>query len=206
MKENYYNKYVNSLSECLAEMIVTNIDGQEIEQESSFLKLCNYSSSVQNSGLTQYFCGNGASASFSDHMALDWSKNANVSSISFGSSALYSAIGNDLGFTKIFSEPIGWHAKRGDILVAISSSGNSPNIIQAIKTAREKEMSVITFTGLRPVNQVRGMGDLNFYIPARTYGTVECAHQVLLHIWIDKFMQVEEWSTSFYQNMCEVDN
>ena len=92
------------------------------------------------------------------------------------------------------------------MLVAISSSGNSPNITEAIKTARTKNMTVVTFTGLRPDNRVRQMGDFNFYIQAHTYGIVECVHQVLLHVWLDQFMQVEEWSIENFQNMREHDS
>ena len=49
-------------------------------------------------------------------------------------------------------------------------------------------MSVVTFSGLKPDNKSRKKGDLNFYVPAKTYGIVECAHQVLLHAWLDKYM------------------
>jgi D-sedoheptulose 7-phosphate isomerase len=67
--------------------------------------------------------------------------------------------------------------------------------------AREKGMGVVTFSGLKPDNQSRKMGDLNFYIPAKTYGIVECAHQVLLHVWLDKYMGVVEWDREGCQNM-----
>ena len=62
-------------------------------------------------------------------------------------------------------------------------------------------MNIITFSGLKPDNQSRKMGDLNFYIPAKTYGIVECAHQVLLHIWLDQYMGVFEWKRTECQNM-----
>ena len=78
------------------------------------------------------------------------------------------------------------------MLVAISSSGNSPNIIEAIGAARELEMHVITLTGMEPDNRARGLGDLNFYVPAQTYGLVECCHHVLLHCWLDRYMETRE--------------
>ena len=62
-------------------------------------------------------------------------------------------------------------------------------------------MKVVTFSGLRPDNISRKLGDLNFYIPAKTYGIVECAHQVLLHLWLDQYMQIYEWEREEYQNM-----
>jgi D-sedoheptulose 7-phosphate isomerase len=96
---------------------------------------------------------------------------------------------------------LGYYSKKGDLLVTISSSGNSLNIIKSIEMAREKGMGVVTFSGLKPDNQSRKMGDLNFYIPAKTYGIVECAHQVLLHVWLDQYMGVVEWNRTECQNM-----
>ncbi len=60
---------------------------------------------------------------------------------------------------------------------------------------------MITLSGLKPNNLARQRGDLNFYVPAKTYGVVECVHQVLLHIWLDKYMGVEDWSRDNFQNM-----
>ena len=52
-------------------------------------------------------------------------------------------------------------------------------------------MTIVTFTGLKEQNKSRSLGDLNFYVPAKTYGIVECAHQILLHLWIDMYMDVQ---------------
>jgi len=70
-----------------------------------------------------------------------------------------------------------------------------------IETAREKGLSVITLSGLKPDNASRKLGDLNLYIPAKTYGVVECAHQILLHVWLDQFMDIREWDRESTQNM-----
>ena len=134
-------------------------------------------------------------------MALDWSKNAGVRTISFSDSALLTAVGNDVGYEEVFSTPLRWQAQAGDQLVTISSSGNSPNILRAIETARELGLYIVTLSGLRPDNKSRKMGDLNFYVPAKTYGMVESIHQVLLHLCIDRFMGIKEWSREEEQNM-----
>ena len=73
--------------------------------------------------------------------------------------------------------------------------------MRAIATARKMECKVITLSGLKPDNTSRKLGDVNFYVPARTYGIVECAHQALLHMMIDAFMGIEEWERTGYQNM-----
>jgi D-sedoheptulose 7-phosphate isomerase len=62
-------------------------------------------------------------------------------------------------------------------------------------------MTVVTFSGLKPDNACRTLGDINLYIPAKTYGIVECAHQILLHVWLDQSMGIREWEREAAQNM-----
>ncbi len=197
----YYTRYLENHNKALKKLQITNIAGYPIDIEDSFLEICALTKALQDSGHKQFLIGNGASAAFANHMALDWTKNGGVPTHAFANSALLTAMGNDLGFDEAFSAPLSWYANSGDRLVTISSSGNSPNIMKAIEVARAKGMSVITFSGLKPDNASRKLGDLNFYIPAKTYGIVECAHQVLLHIWLDMFMGVKEWEKSEEQNM-----
>ena len=121
--------------------------------------------------------------------------------MSFSDSALLTAMGNDLGYEEVFAAPLSWYGQSGDLLITVSSSGGSPNILRTIEMAREKGMQVVTFSGLKPNNPSRRAGDLNFYVPAKTYGVVECAHQVLLHIWLDRFMGITEWDRNGFQNM-----
>jgi D-sedoheptulose 7-phosphate isomerase len=66
-------------------------------------------------------------------------------------------------------------------------------VLRAIEAAQAKGLRVVTFSGLKPDNRSRSAGDLNFYVRAWSYGIVECAHQVLLHAWLDQFMEVREW-------------
>jgi D-sedoheptulose 7-phosphate isomerase len=127
-------------------------------------------------------------------MTLDWAKNARVDSRCFSDAALLTATLNDLGPDHLFAGPLLWHGHAGDLLVTISSSGNSPNILEALRVARQLRMKVVTLSGLKPDNKSRALGDLNFYVPAMTYGIVECAHQFLLHAWLDCYLGIEEWN------------
>jgi len=197
----YYENYVSAFSAALAGLEVTDSKATALDPESAFGELCRRTHELHQSGGTQFMCGNGASAAMSNHMALDWSKNAGVKTLSFSDSAIITALGNDVGYDEVFATPLRWYGQTGDQLVAISSSGNSPNILRAIETARELGLSVITFSGLRPDNQSRKLGDLNFYVPAKTYGVVESIHQVLLHLCIDRFMDIKEWARDEEQNM-----
>ena len=198
---SYFIKYLEGLKKAMNEIEVTDSIGKQISVDVSFTHLCDLSRSLYKSRNTKFFVGNGASAAFADHMALDWTKNGGVISHSFSNVSLLTAVGNDLSFEEVFTAPLNWYAKKGDIFVAISSSGNSPDILSSINLAKEKNLFVITLSGLKPNNLARQRGDLNFYVPAKTYGIVECVHQVLLHIWLDKYMGVEDWARDHFQNM-----
>ena len=198
---SYYENYLKAHNVALIGLEITDRGGAALNQDEGFDKLCQISAEVRDAGREKYLVGNGASAAFANHMALDWTKNGGVSSHAFANSALLSAMGNDLGYEEAFSAPLSWYAKSGDVLITISSSGNSPNIVKTIETARAKGMNVVTLSGLKPDNKSRQLGDINLYIPAKTYGIVECAHQVLLHVWLDKFMGITEWDREGFQNM-----
>lgn len=156
---------------------------------------------VQAAGGTQFFLGNGASAAFAEHMALDWTKNGGVRSLNPSSAVLLTALANDISYADSFATFLNRYARKGDLVVTISSSGNSENVIKGIAEARKLDCPVITLSGLKPDNHSRKLGDVNYYVPGRTYGIVECAHQVLLHMMIDAFMGIHEWEKTGYQNM-----
>lgn len=187
----YYHSFCSTLQHSLETVVVSVRDGSTIETEEAFDLVSRKAAIIREAGRNMYLCGNGASAAFSNHMALDWTKAGGVPTFSFSDSALLTAMGNDLGYENAFSAPLSWYAKSGDLLVTISSSGNSPNIIKTIEVARSKGMEVVTFSGMSETNQSRSLGDMNFYVPSETYGIAESAHQILLHIWLDKFIGID---------------
>ncbi|ACD90926.1 putative phosphoheptose isomerase [Chlorobium limicola DSM 245] len=197
----FYKNYIDALSQSMNDVVFTDIKENEIEQSNGLEILCELSRDVKAKNKTKYLCGNGASASICNHMALDWSKNGSVKTSAFSDSALFTALVNDLGVEEIFSAPLQYYANKGDLLVTISSSGNSVNIINAIKKAREIGMRVITLSGLKMENKSRLLGDINIYVPAKTYGIVESVHAIIMHAWLDKYMGIAEWDRNYYQNM-----
>jgi D-sedoheptulose 7-phosphate isomerase len=189
----YWRKYENSMAAALQNVRVTLANGEQVTAEHGLQLACDWTKTVRDTEGTMHFVGNGASACMASHMAIDWTKNAGVRALVYNDTASLTAIGNDFGYDKIFSGPIRWHGRKGDLLATISSSGNSPNVLQAIDAAREKGMRVVTFSGMKPDNNSSKRGDLNFYVPAWTYGIAECSHQILLHAWLDRYMNVCEW-------------
>lgn len=196
----YSQKYFDSISAALGGT-EASIGVETVAIEQALNRSVEILKNVQRSSGTQFFLGNGASAAFAEHMALDWTKNGGVRSQNPSSSVLLTALANDISFQDAFATYLDRYARKGDLVITISSSGNSENVLRAIATARRMECQVITLSGLKPDNSSRKLGDVNFYVPARTYGITECAHQVLLHMMIDAFMGVEEWAKTSYQNM-----
>ena len=184
-----FENYIASVTSYLKEMKVTAKDGQELGQEEGMSQWCEATRRIKISDAILYFVGNGGSAMMASHMAVDASKNGGIRSLAFNDVAFVTAISNDISYKDCFALPLKWFANPGDALVTISSSGNSPNIVRAIEVARDLQLMVITLSGMSPDNKSRKLGDLNFYIPADTYGIVESLHQVLLHCWLDKFME-----------------
>lgn len=133
-----------------------------------------------------FVCGNGGSASISEHFCCDHFKGVatdtsflpKVESLT-GPSSLLTAIANDMGYDNVFSYQLGIKAGVNDVLVAISSSGNSPNIIKAIETAKKKLMSVITLTGFDG-GKAKQHG-INLHVDSYNYGIIEDCHQSIMH-------------------------
>ena len=98
-------------------------------------------------------------------------------------------MGNDYGYEYIFSKPLEFLIRQEDLAVAISSSGNSPNIINAITAAKKAGAKVVTFTGFQADNQAKQLGDINVYVPCRKYGIVESIHNLILQQIVDQIME-----------------
>lgn len=125
--------------------------------------------------------GNGGSAAVVDHMHNDLVASVGVRAINFFNTPLLTAMSNDYGYENALERPMRIWAEPGGLLIAVSSSGRSENILKCAKLARTRGMTVITFTGFSATNPLRQMGDLNFYVPSDNYGFVETAHSVMTH-------------------------
>jgi D-sedoheptulose 7-phosphate isomerase len=151
---------------------------------------------VKAEGTRVMFIGNGGSAGIASHMAIDFTKNGGIPALAFNDGAYLTCIGNDLGFENVFAKPIEMHARPGDLVFAISSSGRSKNILNGVEKGRERGCRIIGFSGFKPDNPLRSLGDLNFYVPSLEYGYVEVAHQAILHCILDLAMGLKPGSAA----------
>lgn len=141
--------------------------------------------SQADSGHKIIFIGNGASAAISSHIATDFWKNCGIRAVAFNDSSLLTSISNDYGYKYVFEKPIKMFTDNGDILFAISCSGQSENILFGAKAARAKRAKIITLSGFDENNPLRKSGEFNFYVPSASYGYVEIVHLSICHCMVN---------------------
>jgi phosphoheptose isomerase len=139
-------------------------------------------------GASILMAGNGGSAAIANHSECDVTKNTfvesrpplNSRSLSSNTSLL-TALGNDLGYAAIFERQVRYFGKKGDVLLLVSSSGNSPNVISACKTAQELGMTVVALVGFEG-GALKQLADVALHVPVKNYGIVEDLHQACVHL------------------------
>ena len=132
-----------------------------------------------------FFIGNGGSNSICSHMMEDYMKMARKRTMSFTDAAMITCYANDYGWEKAMEEWIIAQFLPGDLLVAISSSGESKNILNAARKAKEMKGTVVTLSGFNKDNSLSKLGDANIVIPVKSFGIVENFHSMLLHVILD---------------------
>lgn len=177
--------YFGTLARLTAAASVSDAAGRPLALPAGFEDFIARGRAAHEAGSKLIFIGNGASATIASHFALDFSKNGGMRALALNDGAMLTALTNDLGGDDIFSAQIGFYAQPGDILVAVSSSGSSPNILNAVEVARDTGCAVITFSGFDAENPLRHSGDLNFHVAGDEYGFVEIAHTALIHAILD---------------------
>jgi D-sedoheptulose 7-phosphate isomerase len=128
-----------------------------------------------------YLIGNGGSAGIASHMMIDLLNMSKIKAHTLYDLSMLTCISNDYGYENVFKSPLDVMLNDGDILVAISSSGESNNILNAVKCAQSKNIYAITLSGFSERNSLRTMGDMNIWLNSQDYGIVEIGHAFLLH-------------------------
>lgn len=134
-----------------------------------------------------YLVGNGGSAGIASHATTDFVNVAKLRAQTVHDSSLLTCMANDYGYENAFARILAQLARPGDVLVAISSSGKSMNIRNAVESVKRIGGTVLTLSGFDRANPLRAMGDLNVWLDSRDYGFVEIGHQFILHNIADRF-------------------
>ena len=201
MENKYYSNYFKSISRGLEESLY--FTNQQIsEPELFFHAIKGLLKKLRETKSKIYFFGNGASAAFANHMALDFSKNGKILSRSLSDSSILTALANDFSYEQAMVEFLKIEeVSTKDLIITISSSGNSPNIINFLNFFNSKKIKSLSLSGFKNDNNSILIADYSIYVPMKTYGIVECIHQIFLHLILDQSMNIFEWDRVDFQNM-----
>ena len=122
--------------------------------------------------------GNGGSAAIASHLAVDLTKVAGIRTVNFNEPSLLTCFANDYGYEHWVEKALGFHADQGDLLILVSSSGESANILNGAKRAVAMGLSILTLSGFANDNRLRSLGGINLWVNSRTYNIVENVHQI----------------------------
>jgi D-sedoheptulose 7-phosphate isomerase len=153
---------------------------------------------ANRAGQTVFICGNGGSAATATHFGCDLAKRPNVAGqprfrviALTDNNALMTALGNDIGYDAIFSEQLIPLVRAGDVVIGISGSGNSPNVLNAMKVASEAGAVTVGFCGYDG-GKLKGMVDIPVHVPSHTMAMVEDVHLMLEHAICERLLAINE--------------
>ena len=175
-------KFLGKYFDDFKKLINSNAD--EIKKKLSNLKKIVVS--TKKSGKKILIFGNGGSASIASHFSVDLTKNAKIRCTNYNESNLITCFSNDFGYEHWVEMAINYFGDKGDVLIIISSSGKSKNMINACFAARKKKFSkIITLTGHSVNNPIKKLGDINLWVNTKAYNYIENIHQFWLLSLVD---------------------
>ncbi len=177
----FFKKYFDLIAEKM-----TAIDPSSLEQIAAVIR------SVHQSGRKIIVVGNGGSAAIAAHVAVDFTKAAGIRAINFNEADLITCYANDYGYDQWVVQALQSYADKGDLAILISSSGNSPNIVNGARKAKAMGLSVVTLSGFDAHNPLRDLGDINLWVDSSAYNAVEMTHQIWLLSVVDYLAEQQE--------------
>ena len=177
-----YQKYFNDYNKSIFDLL-DNFDVSLIDKSVELILECK-----KNNGKV-YIVGNGGSSSIASHVSVDFAKVANVPSDTFNNANLITCFANDYGHDNWIKEAIRAYNKPNDMLILISSSGTSKNIVNAAKYCKDNKISLITLSGFDINNPLAQLGNVNIHIPSEKYNFIEMSHHIILVSIVDIFAE-----------------
>lgn len=180
---------VTEFAKIISDTVVTyeKTNRVPIELERAIEDLYDNLSNIIRSGKSLYIVGNGGSAAVAAHAVTDFFNVAKIRAFSLHESSLLTCMANDFGYENAMSRMLEQLLNPGDMVIAISSSGNSKNMQNATKISRGLGAFTVTLSGFSQSNALRSMGDVNIWLDSIDYGFVEIGHQFILHNLADRF-------------------
>lgn len=198
-----WQTHIDKIKGMLISLSVRDINGKEIDTDTAYKQLHNFTLGVLERRKTIYFVGNGSSASIARDTASTLAKNTGINTETFFDFSLLTATASDSGYEEIFAGPLRKKMVAGDMLVVISSSGESRNIINAAMEAQRVGGNVCTFSGMNPNNTLRTLGALNFYIPSENRLNASLCHTGIMNYWVGQLISTLSWQEQLKEKYFE---
>lgn len=172
------NKFVNNYNQDLSNLL-NDINIKDLNKSIELIKR------VKKKDAKIILAGNGGSAALSSHVAVDFTKTTKIRATNFNEADLITCFANDYGYENWLSQALKSYAKKDDLVILVSSSGQSKNMINAANFCKKQKISLITFTGFSKTNNLRKLGKINFWCDSKSYNKVEMTHHVWLLMIVD---------------------
>lgn len=170
--------------------LLNNLDTNKINN------LCNIIKDTKENKKNIFVFGNGGSSSTANHFANDMTKNAKIKTFSFSNDNLITCYSNDYGFKNWIRKTIEHYAKPGDLVIFISVSGNSENLVRGAKFCKSKKINSFSLTGLKKKNKLNSICDNFFWINSSSYNQVEIIHHMILLVSVDILIGKDIYKTN----------
>ena len=175
-----YSSYLKQYNKSIYELI-NNVNANLIDQSVQLIQ-----KSIHNKSKV-YIVGNGGSASIASHVSVDFAKVARVPSSTFNNSNLTTCFANDYGYENWVVEAMKAYTNINDLMILISSSGTSKNIVNAAQYCKDNNIDLITLSGFTKDNPLSTLGNVNFHIESTEYNYIEMSHHIILLALVDIF-------------------
>jgi D-sedoheptulose 7-phosphate isomerase len=182
-----FSEYIAQFDQVLKSTVVSDSNSNEIS-ETGFNQIIELFRELKKNNGTVYLVGNGGSSGIISHVSIDLINACKIKAHPITDNSILTCLANDYGYEKVFSEALSTLITKNDILIAVSSSGGSQNIINAVNTANSKSAKTITLSGFKEENSLRKIGDYNLWVDSSSYGFVEIGHALLLHFITDSIV------------------
>jgi D-sedoheptulose 7-phosphate isomerase len=169
MESNFFENFNELITKA-----INSVDNDLLVKSAELFK------NVKNTGKKIIVVGNGGSAAMASHVAVDLTKAAGCRAITFNEADLLTCFANDYGYENWVEKALNFYADKGDVVILISSSGTSKNIVNGANWAKQNGLSVITLSGFNSDNPLKKIGDINLWVDSKGYNIIEMAH----HIWL----------------------
>ncbi len=180
-------KYLALFNDLIKSIVISNNDGKTLNSESAISIISNEFNKIKIINGTLYLIGNGGSSGIASHASVDLLNTCKIKAYPLTDNSQLTCFANDFGYENVYSKLLENVLTSNDILIAISSSGSSKNIINAANIAHQKNTFILTLSGFKPDNPLRQYGNINIWLNSNHYGMVEIGHALILHYITDSF-------------------